>query len=254
MQLTNHTILITGGSSGIGLAFAQKFVELGNKVIITARNREKLEAVLAENPDLIGFASDVSDTSSLENLKTFIEAEYPELDFLFNSAGIMRSYNLFEPELDLMSEIDINLKGTIATTQAFLPLLTKNAGTVLNVSSGLSNLADGAHPIYNLTKAGVHFYSDALREQAIYFDKPLRIVELVPPLVSETNLEAGSQLDNPTNMKLSDLISETLEGLEADLDRIDAGFAKKLHEMGKVNSEENTHNFSQQMLSNIFPK
>ncbi|MGO2014788.1 MAG: hypothetical protein ACTH10_07995, partial [Lactococcus cremoris] len=55
-------------------------------------------------------------------------------------------------------------------------------------------------------------------------------------------------------MALSDLISETLAGLENGLDRIDAGFAKQLHQMGKVNSDENTKLLSQQMLSNYFPK
>lgn len=254
MQLTHHTILITGGTSGIGLAFAQKFAELGNTVIITARNQAKLDEVLAKNPDLTGFASDVSDESSLAKLTEIITEKFPNLDFLMNSAGIMRAYNLFDATFDaLMSELETNLKGTIATTQAFLPLLVKNRGTVLNVSSGLSNLADGAHPIYNLTKAGVHFYTDALREQAFYFDKALNIVELVPPLVAETNLEAHSDTNNPTNMKLTDLIAETLDGLTNNVPRIDAGFAKQLHEMGKVNAEENTHRFSQQMLGNIFP-
>ncbi|XOW22087.1 hypothetical protein QK908_07130 [Lactococcus cremoris] len=71
----------------------------------------------------------------------------------------------------------------------------------------VSNLADGAHPIYNLTKL-VFIFSDALREQAKYFDKSLKVVELVPPLVAETNLESHTNTDAPNNMALSDLINE----------------------------------------------
>ncbi|AYG01501.1 SDR family oxidoreductase [Lactococcus allomyrinae] len=258
MTFTEHTILITGGTSGIGLGFAKRFAELGNKVIITARNQVRLDTVLAENPDFAGFTSDIDDKNSVLELVNFIKTNFPELDVVMNSAGIMRALNLFEHSdgnlSALTEEIHTNLLGTIAVTQAFLPLLADNHGTVINVSSGLSNLADGAHPIYNLTKAGVHFYSDALREQAKYFGKNLRVVELVPPLVAETNLEEHASTDNPTNMKLSDLINEALVGLENDAERIDAGFAKILHQMGKSNSEENTSKLSAQMLGNYFPK
>ncbi|MCL2112423.1 MAG: SDR family oxidoreductase [Streptococcaceae bacterium] len=256
MTFTGHTILITGGTSGIGFGFAKRFASLGNRVIITARNESRLNKILAENPELSGFVSDVTTLEHLSALTEYIQDKFPQLDVLMNSAGIMRAYDLFAqlPLSVLTEEINTNLTGTIAVTQALLPLLTDNYGTVINVSSGLSNLADGAHPIYNLTKAGVHFYSDALREQAKYFGKNLRVVELVPPLVAETNLEEHASTENPTNMKLSDLIDETLLGLENGAERIDAGFAKTLHQMGKVNSEENTNKLSTQMLGNYFPK
>lgn len=254
MELNNHTILITGGTSGIGLGFAKKFVTLGNTVIITARNQKRLDEVLAENPLMNGVVSDVSNEDSVVALATFINEHFPNLDLLFNSAGIMRAINLFDTDLSkLTAEINTNLIGTIAVTQAFLSLLEKNAGTVINVSSGLSNLADGAHPIYNLTKSGVHFYTDALREQTTYFEKKLKVIELVPPLVAETNLETQNDTSAPNNMKLVDLITETLEELKKDTERIDAGFSKTLHQMGKIDSEQNTKMLSAQMLKNYFP-
>lgn len=64
MTFTGHTILITGGTSGIGLGFAKKFSELGNKVIITARNEKRLNQILNENPTFTGFVSDVADKDS----------------------------------------------------------------------------------------------------------------------------------------------------------------------------------------------
>src|SRR5574340_763407 len=118
MTFSGHTILITGGTSGIGLGFAKKFAELGNKVIITARNEDRLNQILSENPTFSGFVSDVADENSLSQLVNFINENSPKLDLLMNCAGIMRAINLFEQADNslgaLTEEININLLGTIA--------------------------------------------------------------------------------------------------------------------------------------------
>lgn len=81
MTFTGHTILITGGTSGIGLGFAKKFAELGNKVIITARNEDRLNQILSENPTFSGFVSDVADENSLSQLVNFINENSLSLTF-----------------------------------------------------------------------------------------------------------------------------------------------------------------------------
>lgn len=78
MTFTGHTILITGGTSGIGLGFAKKFSELGNKVIITARNEKRLNQILNENPTFTGFVSDVADKDSSQLVK-FIKENFLNL-------------------------------------------------------------------------------------------------------------------------------------------------------------------------------
>ncbi|MDR0200206.1 MAG: SDR family NAD(P)-dependent oxidoreductase [Streptococcaceae bacterium] len=257
VKFTGHTILITGGTSGIGLGFAKAFAELGNQVIITARNAARLADVLAENPSFAGFTSDVNDAASLVALRDKVATQFPKLDVLFNSAGIMRAYNLFDENVaaeEMLAEITTNLNGTILATKTFLPLITRNAGTIINVSSGLANFASGAHPIYSATKAGVHMFTNALREQALYFEKPIRVIELVPPLVAETNLEASVSVDAPNNLKLSDLVAQGIAGIETGSERIDAGFAEQMHQMAKDDEEGLTRRMAQGMLAGAFPK
>src|SRR5216683_270115 len=141
MKLTSRTILITGGSAGIGLAFALKFVELGNEVIVTGRRQAVLDNVKAKHPKLHAVQSDVADPAQIAALAARVKAEFPKLDVLMNNAGIMQYKNLRAPAADLaglMAEMNINVGGVIGMTSAFIDILTANKGTVINVSSALA--------------------------------------------------------------------------------------------------------------------
>src|SRR5437764_14100166 len=89
MKSTDSTILITGGSAGIGLAFALKFLELGNQVIVTGRRQSTLEQLKANYPKLYTIQSDVADPAQVASLARRVKADYPKLDVLMNNAGIM---------------------------------------------------------------------------------------------------------------------------------------------------------------------
>src|SRR5207249_9736753 len=139
MNLRNRTILITGGSAGIGLAFALKFVELGNEVIVTGRRQAVLDEVKAKHPKLHSIQSDASNPAQISALAARVKADFPKLDVLMNNAGIMVSKNLTAPAADLtalMVEMDGNVGG--AMTSALIDLLIAHRGTVVNVSSGLA--------------------------------------------------------------------------------------------------------------------
>ena len=141
MKLNNRTILITGGSAGIGLAFALKFLELGNQVILTGRRQSVLEEVKANYPKLHTIQSDVADPAQIAALAKRVKAEFPKPDVLMNNAGVMVHKNLKIPAADLdglTTEIDVNLGGVVRMTSAFIDLLTANKGTVINVSSALA--------------------------------------------------------------------------------------------------------------------
>src|ERR1043165_398641 len=132
MRLTGRTILITGGSAGIGLAFALKFAELGNEVIVTGRRQKVLEDVNAKHPKLHTIQSDVADPAQIAALAARVKADFPKLDVLMNNAGIMLYKNLRAPAADLaglMAEMNVNVGGVISTTSAFLDLLRANKGT-----------------------------------------------------------------------------------------------------------------------------
>src|SRR6476660_7181330 len=141
MRLTGRTILITGGSAGIGLAFALKFLELGNEVIVTGRRQSVLDAVKAQHPKLHTIQSDIADPEQIAALAARVKAEFPRLDVLMNNAGVMLYKNLKAPASDLAglaAEMNINVSGVIGMTSAFIEILTGNKGTVINVSSGLA--------------------------------------------------------------------------------------------------------------------
>src|SRR6185437_7668792 len=101
MNLRNRTILITGGSAGIGLAFALKFLELGNEVIVTGRRQAVLDAVKAKHPKLHTIQSDVADPAQITALAARVKADFPKLDVLMNNAGILLYKNLRAPATDL---------------------------------------------------------------------------------------------------------------------------------------------------------
>src|SRR5438477_6804458 len=126
MNLTGRTILITGGSSGIGLAFALKFAELGNEVIVTGRRQAVLDKVKAKHPKLYTIQSDVADPAQIAALAARVKADFPRLDVLMNNAGIMLYKNLKTPAADLAgltAELNINVGGVIGMTSAFIDVL-----------------------------------------------------------------------------------------------------------------------------------
>jgi len=184
MNLTDRTILITGGSAGIGLAFALKFLELGNEVIVTGRRQSVLDELMAKYPKLHTIQNDVADPAQIAILARRVKTEYAKLDVLMNNAGIMLHKNLTLPAADLdglTTEIDTNLDGVIRTTSAFIDILTANKGTVINVSSGLAFVPLSSAPIYCATKAAVHSYTQSLRFQ---LEKSgIEVIELMPPAI-----------------------------------------------------------------------
>src|SRR5262245_539283 len=183
MKLTGNTILITGGSAGIGLAFAKKLSELGNEVIITGRSQDRLDAAVKETPKLIGIRSDAGSAKATAELARDVKAKYPAINVLFNNAGIMVYKNLaaFEDLDKLTSEIDINLSGPIRLVSALIDTLKANKGTIINVSSGLAFVPLQAAPVYCATKAAMHSYTISLRQQLA--EHGVEVVELMPPAV-----------------------------------------------------------------------
>src|SRR5437762_13374029 len=136
MKLTGRTILITGGSAGIGLACGLKFLELGNEVIVTGRRQAVLDQVKVKYPKLHTIQSDVADPAQIAALAARVKSDFPKLDVLMNNAGIMLYKNLKSRAADLtglMTEMNVNVGGVVGTTSAFIDVLTSNKGTVIKV-------------------------------------------------------------------------------------------------------------------------
>lgn len=208
MKMTGNTILITGGTSGIGLGLALRLHEAGNKVIVAGRRTELLAEITNEHPGIEAVVLDVADPASIARAKEAVASAHPQLNVLVNNAGIMLRESLLDPADLRVAEdhVTVNLLGTIRMTYAFLPLLVgKVDAVVMNVTSALAFVPMPITPTYNATKAAVHSFSESLRVQLA--DAGVQVIEVAPPGVRTTLL---GQQDDENAMPLDDFLTETI--------------------------------------------
>ncbi len=242
MELKGNTILITGGTSGLGLEFATRFLAMGNTVIITGRDQAKLDQVKKSLPGVHTFKSDVSDPAAIVQLQQQVTNQFPELNILINNAGEMRKINLHDITIDLLDitrEIEINLMGPIRMVQQFLPYLKNmNNAAILNVTSGLALVPFPISPIYGATKAGLRSYTKSLRVQLQ--NTSIKVFELVAPASSTPLNDKFLQEEgfNPkTMMEPGNLVEIAINGMKKDKLEIYPGIAKLLNVMSRLAPE-----------------
>lgn len=232
MRMHSNTILITGGSSGIGKGLAEAFHRLGNQVIISGRREDRLRSICAANPGMQHCYLDVTNPRMIRNLAQTITKEFPGLNCVFNNAGIQRRHNFASEtpinDAAMLSEVRTNLLGLIRVTAEFLPhLKNQQAATLLNVSSGLAFVPLSVFPVYCATKAAVHSFSLTLRQQLQ--GSNVKVIELIPPYVAT---ELGGATKAPPGalrqMPLEAFIAEAMSELAGDADEVAIGGAKNL--------------------------
>lgn len=216
MDIHNDTVLITGGSAGIGRAFAEALNAKGAKVIITGRNETALRAVADACPGMTWYRLDMQDAGSIRAFAAQVTAEHPALNAVVLNAGIM----IAEDAIDLAvaeATVATNLLGPIRLTAALLAHLkararqTQAAASIVTVSSGLAFVPLALTPTYSATKAAIHSWSQSLRTQLR--DTGVQVIEWAPPAVA-TDLMPG-HAENPNSMPLADFIAESLALFEA---------------------------------------
>ncbi|WP_328223713.1 SDR family oxidoreductase [Streptomyces sp. NBC_00310] len=211
MKMTGNTILITGGTSGIGLGLALRLHEAGNKVIVAGRRKELLDEIAAEHPGIDALVLDVADPDSIARARETVAASHPGLNVLVNNAGIQLLESVLDPAGLQVAEdhVATNLLGTIRMTYAFLPLLVgKDDAVVMNVTSALGFVPLPFTPTYSATKAALHSFSESLRIQLAGADAGVQVIEVIPPAVRTTLM---GQEDNEQSMPLDDFLTETLD-------------------------------------------
>jgi uncharacterized oxidoreductase len=205
VKSSGNTILVVGGTSGIGLGLAERWRENGNLVIVAGRSVDSVD----------GFPTlyvDVSDPESIVRARDVALELYPEINVLVSMSGIMLAEDLLDPGFLATAEatVEINLLGTIRTIAAFLPALTARPDAVImTVSSGLASVPLPVTPTYNATKAAIHSFTESLRVQLS--ETGTQVIELVPPGVRTTLFgqeEAGS------GMPLDEFLDEVMEILD----------------------------------------
>lgn len=238
MQTTKNTILITGGTSGIGFELAKQLSALGNTILVTGRDPARLERAKKLLPNVHTFQSDVSDIKSIESLYSAVVGKFPELNILINNAGIMKMINLHEegPIEQLTQEIDINLHGPIRMVRTFLAhLKKKQAAAIMNVSSGLAFVPLPTSPVYCATKAALHSYTQSLRVQLKHTS--VKVFELAPPATA-TELLSGSMdsedMKGIAVMSVEQMVKAAVVGLQKDQFEIRPGQANQLKLMSRL--------------------
>lgn len=216
MKTTDNTILVTGGGSGIGLALAEEFSRLGNKVIVAARSARRLEA--AAHHGFERLTVDMSDAHSIEKLARAAAEKFPALNVVIHNAGVMKNENLRTTNTAAIAleTVATNLTGPMLLTNALLPhLLKQPQATIMTVSSGLAFVPLAMTPSYSASKAAIHSYTQSLRYQLR--GTRVAVIELVPPYV-QTELMGSRQANDPAAMPLREFIAEVMAILDSQPD------------------------------------
>lgn len=219
MNISRNTILITGGTSGIGLAFAEEFIKEGNKVIITGRREDRLNEIKNRLPEIEIKVSDVSNAAQRTELLNWIEDNHPETNILINNAGVQLITDLKE-EVDLnriQSEIETNFTAPVHLGSLFVSqLMGKQNAAIINITSGLAFVPIAGMAIYCATKAAMHSLTLSLRYQLK--ETGIKVFEIAPPSV-DTELGHDRREDKSQShggIPVSEFIEGAMEAIKND--------------------------------------
>lgn len=200
LDITDRTVLIVGGTSGIGLGLARRYAAAGSTVVVGGRNTDRVD-------DLETVRIDVTDPASVAHARDEVLAAHPGLDTVVTMSGIMVVEDLRDPAHFGQAEatIAVNLLGTIRVLDAFTPhLIGRGAGDIVTVTSGIGFMPFPLMPTYGASKAAVHSYTESLRRHLV--GTGVQVTELIPPAVAN----AGQEKLNPAALPLDDFLDEVI--------------------------------------------
>lgn len=237
MNITNNIILITGGGSGIGLEIA-KVLSASNKIIITGRNKEKLDTAAKDLENVFTIQADITNKDDINRLAEEIKTNFGSLNILINNAGHAYSYTLSENAdsyTKAKEEFATNYFAPIRLVEKLLPLLKKeNEAAIVNVSSIVAFVPGSHVPTYSDSKAALHSYTQLLRHE-LAKDTAIKVFELMPPLVNtDLSVEIGGR---ENGIPASDVANDLVKGLRKDIYEIRVGKTEVLYQNFFANSE-----------------
>ena len=236
MNLSSNVILITGGGSGIGLAFAERFLAAGNSVIICGRDEAKLRSVQSRFPSIHIRQCDVAVEAERIALCEWAVKEFPKLNVFVNNAGVQRypklrsanEWKLIKEELTINIEAAMHLPLLLAPHLAAQP---KSA--ILNVTSGLSFVPLSRAPVYSATKAAMHSFTLSLRHHLR--DTSIEVIEIIPPAV-QTDLGGPGLHDS--GVPLAEFADAAFEQLKSGSNEVSYGFSAKTSKASRAELDE----------------
>src|SRR5437762_2872453 len=218
MKLTENTIFITGGGTGIGRGLAEALHKLGNKVIISGRRKEHLDATTKANPGMDSIELDILEPANIASVAKKLISDYPALNVLINNAGIMLiddAAGKIDDQL-LTSTITTNLLGPIRLTSALIEHLKKQPkATIIYNTSALAFVPLALTAVYSATKAALHSY--VLSQRHKLKGTSVNILEIAPPWVQTDLLNSKEEA---RAMPLKNFIEETMKVLGTDAEEV----------------------------------
>jgi uncharacterized oxidoreductase len=246
MKLTENTIFITGGGTGIGRGLAEALHKLGNKVIISGRRKEHLDATTKANPGMHSVELDIADPANVAAVAKKLIADYPALNVLINNAGIMLIDDAAGKidDQQLTSTITTNLLGPIRLTSALIEHLKRQPkATVVYNTSALAFVPLALTAVYSSTKAALHSY--VLSQRYKLKGTSVSVLEIAPPWVQTDLLNSNEE---PRAMPLKEFIEETMKVLGTDAEEILVEQAKSFRNNPGPNESALVTQFNDLML------
>jgi uncharacterized oxidoreductase len=236
MELSSHTVLITGGATGIGFAFARRFHQAGSEVIICGRRGEKLAEARKQLPGIRTFQCDVSREEERSSLVDQVVLAHPRFDVLINNAGIQRRLNLREREewKSTGMEIACNLEAPVHFSTLVIPHFSRQVHpAIINVTSGLSFVPLARVPIYCATKAALHSFTLSLRHQLT--GTGIEVIEVIPPSV---NTDLGGPGLHSSGTDVDEFADVVMTGLQSGTQEIAYGFSEQTSHASRPELDE----------------
>ena len=222
MRLSGKTVLVTGGTDGIGAQLIRQLRDKGANVIASGRNPERCAATRADGFEVI--EADLSTPAGVEALLTGL-GDRP-IDVLLNNAGAGTSYDFRSGELDLEGAERTYFLNLHAPTQIIARLMpslkSRGEAMVVNVTSGLALAPNAGSPVYCASKAGLRSYTLGIRAQLK--GTGVKVVEALPPLV-DTQMTAGR---GSNKMSAAECARQIVAGMESGRETINVGMVKIL--------------------------
>jgi short-subunit dehydrogenase len=195
MQITDHVFIVTGASSGIGLATAMALSGAGGKVALLARSTDALERLAQQLPGSLPVTVDMTQFDRVREAVSTVHRHYGRIDGLVNNAG--RSYAASIEEIDpsLFDEIfHLNVLGPIVAMQAVIPLMrAEGGGSIVNINSGTAFMTLPQYSVYTCSKRALLGFSLTARAE---LEKDHIVVGEIYPFITATNF-GKNRMGNP---------------------------------------------------------
>jgi uncharacterized oxidoreductase len=240
MNTTTNTVLITGGSAGIGLELAKLLTATGNTVIITGRDQTRLDKALTQLKGATGILGDISQEADVDALVATLTRDFPGLNLVINNAGRALLYNIADSEgafAIAQDEMLTNYLAVIRLNEKLLPMLkAQPEAAIVNVSSVVA-FVPGRLATYSASKAALHSYTQSLRI-ALSRSSSVKVFELMPPLV---DTEFSAPINGSTGIAPSVVAQAFVDALANDTYEIRVGNTQTIYELYRQSPDTALH-------------